>query len=246
MGKDCPTVEPLLAGYALGALEGDDLLRVEAHVDGCESCSETLAAYEQIAHGLLHTPAPVQPPARVRAGLIGRLAASNPARLGQRLVRASWPRLALAVAVAALVVLNLASLGMIRALVGAQQAMAVQVQNQQTVMALVTYPDTKIAQVYGQGGTGTFVYDPSLDFAVLNAWALKPLASDQTYQAWLVLPDGKRVSGGTFVVTATSAFTTLVVHSPTPISHYVAVGVTIEPAGGSPAPTGPRVLAADL
>jgi anti-sigma-K factor RskA len=68
---------------------------------------------------------------------------------------------------------------------------------------------------------------------------LEPLGPDQQYQLWLI-KDG-RISGGVFDV-GDDGYGSLTVRAPDPLDSYT-FGVTVEPAGGSPGPTGPRVLA---
>jgi anti-sigma-K factor RskA len=78
--------------------------------------------------------------------------------------------------------------------------------------------------------------------ATLRVSGLMPLDPTQQYQLWLVKPDGSRDSGAVFSVEEDGS---AVVHiTPTErFNQYQRLGVTIEPAGGSPGPTGPQVLA---
>jgi anti-sigma-K factor RskA len=71
---------------------------------------------------------------------------------------------------------------------------------------------------------------------------LEPLSPDQQYQLWLI-ENGDRLDGGVFDV-GDDGYGSLTVRAPEPLDSY-AFGVTIEPAGGSPGPTGPRVLASE-
>jgi anti-sigma-K factor RskA len=64
------------------------------------------------------------------------------------------------------------------------------------------------------------------------------------YQLWLI-HDGQRSSGGVFSVSR-DGYGSLWVDSPAPLASYQRVGITIEPAGGSPGPTGDKVLGGDL
>ncbi len=80
--------------------------------------------------------------------------------------------------------------------------------------------------------------------ATLTVTGLPPLSAENQYQLWLI-QDGVRVSGGVFSVEADGS-QTISIHAPQPIPDYGAFGITIEPAGGSPGPTGERVLGYNL
>jgi anti-sigma-K factor RskA len=77
-------------------------------------------------------------------------------------------------------------------------------------------------------------------------WNLPELSEDQTYQVWLIEGDEDRVSGGLFRPQAGLPYTTQPIYAKQAISNFVGIGVTIEPAGGSERPTGPRVIRVDF
>jgi len=80
----------------------------------------------------------------------------------------------------------------------------------------------------------------------LVMWHLPELSDDQTYQAWLIEPDGQRVSAGIFRPQNTTAYTTQPIYAKQDISKFTGVGITIEPSGGSEQPTGPRLFVVDF
>jgi anti-sigma-K factor RskA len=60
--------DELLPIYALGALDGEDLAAIEAHLAaGCEECARELMRYERAASALAFAAAPASPPASLRA-----------------------------------------------------------------------------------------------------------------------------------------------------------------------------------
>jgi anti-sigma-K factor RskA len=69
---------------------------------------------------------------------------------------------------------------------------------------------------------------------------------NQIYQIWLVKPDGGRVSAGLFLPEVGQSYTTKAILPAQPFSIFVGLGVTVEPAGGSEAPTGERVFKVDF
>jgi putative zinc finger protein len=66
--NECREWRELLGAYALGHLEGDERAGLEAHLEGCVSCREELAALAPVAQMLPHAdparfgPAPQPPP----------------------------------------------------------------------------------------------------------------------------------------------------------------------------------------
>lgn len=73
---------------------------------------------------------------------------------------------------------------------------------------------------------------------------LPVLGEAEQYQLWLI-QDGERTSGGVFSVD-TQGYKSLYIDSPEPLASYSAFGITVEPAGGSPGPTGEKVLGGEL
>ena len=90
------------------------------------------------------------------------------------------------------------------------------------------------------GALGTLVIDQQGDYGTLVVDKLAGLNSSQQYQIWL-LKDGQRTSGGLFSVNP-DGYASLEIMAPLPLAQYDSVGITIEPVGGSPAPTGAKVL----
>ncbi len=65
MQNDHERIEELLAGYALGALSGEDAVEADRllteHVPSCPLCRETLAGFRSVAEELALAPAAVRP-----------------------------------------------------------------------------------------------------------------------------------------------------------------------------------------
>jgi hypothetical protein len=75
---------------------------------------------------------------------------------------------------------------------------------------------------------------------IFAATGLPPLAGGRTYQVWIVTPE--RPVGAGLLEPDAAGQAILVVEPPRDPTTPVAFSVTLEPAGGSPAPTGERVL----
>jgi anti-sigma-K factor RskA len=80
----------------------------------------------------------------------------------------------------------------------------------------------------------------------MNVWGLGELPQGQDYQVWLIEPDDSRVSGGIFQGSDEVPYVSVVIDSPERFSGITGIGITIEPEGGSPGPTGPRIFGVDL
>jgi len=92
---------------------------------------------------------------------------------------------------------------------------------------------------------GILLLKPEEQNAVLIVQDLPPLQRDRTYQLWLGLGGSQRDNGGVFRVDA-QGFGLIRIMAPQPFTAYQRVGITEEPAGGSPGPTSPRVIGATL
>ncbi len=249
MADDCQNIEPLLAAHALGSLEGDEKAQVEAHLPACPSCRVLWSEYRAVADGLLMAVPEAMPPDNLRrslarrvAGPAGALPASNGAA-DRRLT--SW-RFAFGVAIAGLLLVNLVLLQQVIGLRQDQTRLQQELGAGQIAQAIAAYPDAQSVLIEGQDAYGTLVYDPARPVAAMYTWGLQPLPAGQTYQVWLRTGDDGRVSGGTFNSSGGKAFTLVVIRAPDPLQDFSGFGVTIEPEGGSLAPTGPNVLGGDL
>jgi anti-sigma-K factor RskA len=63
---------------------------------------------------------------------------------------------------------------------------------------------------------------------------------------WLIDSQGDRTSGGFLVPEMNRPFETAVISLSLPLTGFTGFGITLEPFGGSPKPTGPRILLVDL
>jgi anti-sigma-K factor RskA len=247
MTDDCRLIEPLLAAYALDSLDGEQRELVNAHLPGCADCNALLADYQAIIGELALTVPEADPPAELRRTLSqaiaepeGSVADSPP---GKRFSPWRW---AAGAAIAAILVANLLLVQQVIALRADQARLQQELGAGQIAQAIASYPGATSLLIDEQDVYGTLVYDPDRPVAAMYTWGLQPLAAGQTYQVWLREGGEGRVSGGTFNPVTDKAFTLVVIRAPGPIHDYSGVGVTVEPAGGSQAPTGPNVLGVDF
>ena len=222
------TVQALIPAYAIHATDAEETAGVEAHLFRCPSCRQLLAQYRQLNDDLLYTVPPhVAPP---------RLETRVRARLPRRSRRPA--RRFLLWAVGAIVLLFLALLSRQQQTILHQEDI---VQAQATALALSAQGRAlPIRADAAPEVTGAVYVRRDIAVAVLHVSHLPPPPSGHVYQVWLIRGD-ERQSGGLFRPDP-SGQATVVIRAPQPLGTYQAIGVTVEPAGGSPAPTSPRVF----
>ncbi len=92
---------------------------------------------------------------------------------------------------------------------------------------------------------GALIVDESGKFGVLQLEGVTNLPEGQDFQMWFIIDGEDRISGGVFDSTAENTVLHFV-ELPENFDAFESVGVTVEPDGGSPAPTGASVLSAPL
>jgi anti-sigma-K factor RskA len=233
-----------LSAYSLGALDADDIPALESHLRTCDSCQAELAAYREISASLL-TALPPRPPS---AALRKRLQAQLPSAQKKTQSRHTWSfgKLALGGALALLLLMNLFFFLEMRQIQSQQAGLAQQIKTNQFALSMLAYPSTQAIPIAADNLSGSVLLDRERNTAALVMWHLPELSSDQTYQAWLIEPDGRRVSAGIFLPQQNTSYTTQPLYPKQDLANFIGIGVTVEPAGGSEQPTGQRVFKVDF
>lgn len=248
--EQCHPYQENLPAYSLGALDADELAALEAHLQTCEDCTAELAEYRTISDGLLHALPPQTPPARLRRSLLTQLpsASNRTVSLPPLFQRLSLGQLVNAALMLILVISNVFAVVQIRELRNAQTALTERLSAEQAAIGMLAYPNTQIHMIVPdvQNLTGSVLVDKDRPIAVLFLWNLPALDATQTYQIWLIDPSGQPIGAGLFIPASGQAYTTALIQSSAPLGEFIAIGVTIEPAGGSEQPTGDRLLVVQL
>ena len=233
-----------LSAYALGALDAEEVPALEAHLQTCDSCRAELAEYRTISDGLLMALPPRPPSAALRK----RLQAQLPSAQKKTKPRFAWSpgRLALGGALVLLLLMNLFTFLQLREIQNQQASLVQQIRTSQFALSMLAYPDTRAIPIAAENLSGSVLLDQERNSVALVMWHLPELGVDQTYQAWLIEPDGHRVSAGVFRPQADESYTTKPVYPKQDLSNFVGIGVTVEPAGGSEQPTGQRIFKVDF
>jgi anti-sigma-K factor RskA len=152
----------------------------------------------------------------------------------------------MAAALVLLLAMNVYSILQVRTLQLEQTRLARQYQTGQTVLSMLSYPTTQRLAINSDTVVGSLLLDEDRDILALIVWNMPELPENQTYQIWLIDPQGGRVSAGIFRPESDQAYTTQIVFPQQSFSSFTGIGVTVEPAGGSEAPTGQRVFRVDF
>jgi anti-sigma-K factor RskA len=234
----------LAGAYALDALPEDDRERFEGHLARCESCDQEVRGLREATAHLavaVAEPAPAQLRSQVltRIGQVRQLPPLVPDLAVERRRRARpRSRLAAALAAACLVVALIAGGLAVRS----QQELNRVRAAGDSVAAVLAAPDARTVTGSVAGGNATVVVSRSRGQVVFASSDLRRLESSETYQLWLMGPQRIRSAG--LVRPDAQGQTRPVVAGP--IADAAQVGVTIEPAAGSPQPTTDPILVLDL
>jgi len=254
-----PTREEDFDLYALGALEGDELASLRSHIESCDACAQKLAqARGRIAMLALAAP-PVAPSPGVKESLMRQLAASAAGReYSQREPELSRPRFganfwtaifapaaaALALATVLLWVTNNHLSSQVEQQRAQLQQLKQQTEEVNALLDLASAHDTVFVALNpmpeAHGATGRVLYNARMGkmyYADTMSAAAPP---DKSFQLWLVPMSGKPISAG--ILTPEPGVGSHMMMTMPPGMPAKAFAVTLEPAGGMPQPTGPKLL----
>ncbi|MDB4895159.1 MAG: hypothetical protein JWN15_1421 [Firmicutes bacterium] len=224
----CPHTDEAIS-YSLRQMTRAEEQRYQAHIAACPPCRLKLSEVAETLELLPFAVPAVEPPPQLRAKLLDRIKA-EPRQTATPKKRRHLPAWGAAAAAVALIA---GSYGVLRvagvAIPGVQQAAATErsvslvgTQNAQTASGKV---------LVARERNGTRIS--------LHAEGLPPLSAGEAYQLWLV-KDGKRTSGGVFVIDAHGqggCATWL-----TTATDFDTLGVTREPDALGLQPRGPKVM----
>ena len=233
-----------IPAYALGTLDAEEVAALESHLKTCAACQTELAEYRAVGDALLTAIPPKSPSAALRRRLQSQLPSAQK-RMRPRL-NWSFSQVAMAAALVLLLAMNLYSILQVRALQLEQAHLAHQYRTGETVLSMLSYPTTQRLAINSDDVVGSLLLDEDRDILALIVWNMPELPANQTYQIWLIDPQDGRVSAGLFRPEGDRAYTTRIVFPEQSLSNFTGIGVTVEPAGGSAAPTGERVFKVDF
>ena len=233
--SDHHALRELLPGYALGCLDTEEEKAVREHLGSCASCSEMLVSFREVSDRLSFSVPMAEPPKALEGRIMRGI---DNALLGRRLSPRWLPQFrhpALA-AIAAVLIVTLATGNLLQL----TKALPVSLQPRSGGLLTAMLTGTE----HATDAYGTIVLDPKDNKGVLAVNGLPPLDGMHQYQLWLIR-DGQRRSAGVFSVDA-EGYGALLLMVPGDFQDFRSFGISIEPLGGSPAPTGTKVMSGVL
>jgi anti-sigma-K factor RskA len=239
--------------YALDVLEGDELRGIETHLKTCAACTLKVAEARGRIALLAFNAEPQEPSLEVRQRLMARVRAeANPARTvavartesaPSRFWNFAWGAVAVALAVFALYLWN-ANKSLEDELGRQKIATAEQVkliEREREITAVLTSPETKTVDLAPKAPLATkpgrVMYNAQQG-AIIYVGTLPHLSADKSYELWVIPQTGNPIPAGVFSVNQNGDGSVVLPKIPAGVSAK-AFAVTIEPAGGGAAPTGP-------
>ncbi len=223
-----------LPAYSVGALEGEELLKVTQHLEICAACRADLAAYQQVIDQIPLVVPIHKPPTQVKLALLRRIQLAQENRLNwfdrmiERLNRPT-PAWALVCLVVILIVAVFVGAGLWR-------------QNQQLIKTNRTeFSVVNLTGSVASTANGWIVVSKNGQSGTLIVQGLPFIQDNQDYQLWL-FQNGQPTNGGVFWVDQ-DGYASLWVNAPRPLIDYQSFEITVEPYGGSSHPTGSSVIA---
>ena len=213
------------------------------------------------ASALPQSVSPVQPAPRTKAALMARVAADERAHSSAQVQPSSrvsrfesfFRTLSFAAAAIAIiwaVALNVQVLRLQSEIAKLNNALVAQSNSLNQIIQKLpqtTPPTTITVALKGTkaqpDAQGQLIADPGSQSAVLVVTGLPPLQPGKTYQVWLIA--NAPVSAGLLTVDANGQGV-LIITSKESIGSFKSLGISVEPQGGSPQPTGDIVVLSDL
>jgi anti-sigma-K factor RskA len=245
--SDCDELRELLPAYMIGATTADEAQQVEQLLPLCPEVADEMGLYATLTEGLTAQVERVAPPAHARKAFLDRVAAEEralkplpqkapiampvPAPRG----RSAW--VAAAAVLALLVATNAYWLARVNTL---EQDFASAEEQKQTIVTLLNAERIQRISLQSTSTTNTEMlarvfWNPETRNGTFYTDRFPTLDEAHTYQVWLIKGD-EPISAGTFEVDDTGEG--LLTFTPgEDLSSFAAIAISVEPVGGSAAPT---------
>jgi anti-sigma-K factor RskA len=235
-----PDIHHLTGAYVADALPPAEEALFERHLEECDLCAAEVRELQETTARLAVSTAQAPPPA-LRARVLAEIGSvrQQPPPLSTKRRRRAGTVWMLRVAAA---IVALVAVGALVTVVVRQQDRIDQLQASNTqIVEVISAPDAQTAVANTDGARASIVYSREQNSAVFSSSGLAALPADRVYQLWAIGPSGARSAG---LLDYSNGRTKPVVAGS--LAGAQSLGVTAEPAGGSPAPTSDPVLLINL
>lgn len=261
----CDEARELVPLSALSALDVDEQDVLDDHLEHCADCLRELASYSEVTAQLALALPQSDPSPDVKSRLLAQ--ASRPRALPSppmsgggvptplwRTERAQRFRTTLSSLVAGVAIVVAAGSSYwaynLQSQLTEQSARIASLneraQNYQRVASVLQAADTQVRVLQSTQATapafGRVYIDPETSEGMLMVRNLPPLPQGRVYQLWVARANGERESAGILTWTDKAGNGYTLIKCPDTLARWNTFGVTEEPTGGSPAPTGSRLL----
>jgi anti-sigma-K factor RskA len=233
----------MIPARALSTLDAAEERALNEHLENCAECRQELEDWQATAATLALASDPAEPSPKVRERILSEVRKDRsstpeviPFKSPPRNVWSSFGTLG---AIAAVVLFTALSIGL-AVLWRQNQRLA----RENKFVALVNTPGARVSELRGvgpgQGETAKLAYDRA-GRAILMASKLPSVPQGKAYQLWFIVGDKPPVPGKTFVPDKTGN-AILEDEIPRDAVDASVFAITVEPEGGSSAPTSPIYL----
>jgi len=230
----------LLPAYTLDCLDEEDMLLVTEHLAVCPTCRAELTSYQGVVDQLAMAVPCNEPPADLRRRLMTHVQPPRPRAISQPRP-AWWQQLGRSLRALQHPAWGVASLALILALAVSNVLLWQQVNRPGIASNVQGMRSLALAgTASAPAASGIVVISTDGEYGTLVVDSLPTLDKTQQYQLWL-MQGGTRTSGAVFSV-GQDGYGSVPILAPEPLTHYSSFGITVEPSGGSPHPTGAKVL----
>ncbi|HEX2269736.1 MAG TPA: anti-sigma factor [Pyrinomonadaceae bacterium] len=224
----------MMPAYALSALDAEEERAFSEHLSECAECRSELAEWENTAAALALAASAAEPSPEVRERIMSVVRAEKVVQFPAAR-RSVWTSLGSLGAIAAAVLFVALIVGIV---VLWQQNRAMQ--RELAFARLATTPGAKMTELTGTGqaagATAKIAYDKN-GHAMLMASGLPPAPQGKEYQLWFIVGTKPPMPGKSFAPDSAGQGT-LTDQVPREAMDSAVFAITLEPAGGMPAPTG--------
>ena len=235
----------MIPARALSALDAADARALNDHLADCDECRRELQEWEATAAAMAVSANPMEPSPKVRERILSEIRNESDSQVipFRSATRNIWTSFGSLGAIAAVILVTALIAGLV-VLWRQKSETQRQLARANEFFELVTTPGAKVTRLdgvdLGAGATAKLAYDKN-GHAMLMADRLPAVPEGKAYQLWFIVGNNPPMPGKTFVPDDTGQGT-LKDQMPATAIDSAIFAITVEPAGGVEAPTGPIYL----